>query len=127
VLLSRCQEKLLTVMFPSGRKLFSAYRAAREALEMALAGRKQWKGMPGELSMQFERALVSVVLNIAEGAGRATAADQRRHYAIARGSANEAGAVLGIVEAYRGVDERILCEIRSRLIRVVQMLNRMIG
>jgi|SRR5579871_3277219 len=110
-----------------GFERLDVYCAAKEALEIALGMRKQWKGMPGELSSQFERALVSVVLNIAEGAGRASAADQRRHYAIARGSANEAGAVLSIVAVYRSVDGRAGEAIRSRLVRAVQMLNRMLG
>jgi len=109
-----------------GFEELDVYRAAKEALGIALAARKEWKGMPGELAPQFERALVSVVLNIAEGAGRASAADQRRHYAIARGSANEAGAVLSIVAAYRAVDGGTEEAIRSRLVRVVQMLSRMI-
>src|SRR5579871_6038781 len=109
-----------------GFERLDVYCAAKEALEIALGMRKQWKGMPGELSSQFERALVSAVLNIAEGAGRASAVDQKRHYAIARGSANEAGAVLAIVASYRAVDEQAIRAIRGRLIRVVQMLTRMI-
>jgi four helix bundle protein len=81
-------------------------------------------GGPGELRSQLERALVSTVANIAEGAGRATRADRRRHYAIARGSANEAGAALAIAELY--VMHPHHAEMRSRLVRVVQMLNAML-
>ena len=99
-----------------------AFRVAREALSLALGKRAMWRGRPGEMGSQLERALVSVVANIAEGAGRESPADQRRHYAIARGSANEAGAMLGVIEAYGFSDEAI----RSRIIRVVQMLNRMV-
>ena len=103
-----------------------AYRIAREALDIALAERNAWKRLPGQMASQFERALVSMVLNIAEGAGRESAADQKRHYAIARGSANEAGAVLGIVEAYRAISPDTHRAIRDRIVRVVQTLNRMI-
>jgi four helix bundle protein len=71
------------------------------------------------------RAMISVVHNIAEGSGRESVADQRRHYAIARGSANEAGAALKIVFRCGALDEESHEAIRSRLIRVVQMLNKM--
>jgi len=94
-------------------------------LALSLDERKRWKGLPGELSSQLERALVSCVLNIAEGAGRATRADQKRHYAIARGSAYESAAILSIVSLYR-TEEQAICEtIRARLVRVIQMLNKM--
>jgi four helix bundle protein len=44
------------------------------------------------------------VLNIAEGTGRWTAADQRRHYTIALGSATEVAACLDLARVY-GVGE----------------------
>lgn len=103
-----------------------AFRTAREALAIAFDNRAGWSGLPGNIASQFERAMVSVVLNIAEGAGRESRADQGRHYAIARGSANEAGAVLEIVAAYGALSSETHGAIRSRLIRVVQMLNAMI-
>ena len=98
------------------------YRVACEALAVGIARRDELKGLPGELRSQLERALVSTVANIAEGAGRESRADQERHYAIARGSANEAGAVIAIAELY-GLHH---AEMRAKLLRVVQMLNAMI-
>jgi hypothetical protein len=64
--------------------------AYQVALEFhALAG-----GLPlgrgrGELRDQLDRASTSIVLNIAEGAGRRGGADRARFFAIARGSATE--------------------------------------
>ena len=69
------------------------FQIAREALRIVIEHRERLKGLPGEMRNQLERALVSVVANIAEGAGRDSRADQRRHYAIARGSAQEAAAI----------------------------------
>jgi four helix bundle protein len=50
-----------------------------------------------ELSDQLERVLISVCLNLAEGAGRA-GRDQTRHCAIARGSAFECLAILDLLD-----------------------------
>ena len=62
-------------------------------------------GLPGELASQLDRAVVSTVANITEGAGRESKADKKRHYAIARGSATEAGGLVEIVAKFG--DERI--------------------
>ncbi len=50
-----------------------------------------------ELSDQLDRASISSVLNLAEGAGR-VGRDQARHYAITRGSAFECLAVLDLLD-----------------------------
>jgi four helix bundle protein len=49
-----------------------------------------------ELRTQFERAAMSVPLNIAEGCGKPTQADRARFHAIARGSAMECAALLDV-------------------------------
>ena len=41
--------------------------------------------MKGHCKDQFDRALLSIVLNLAEGSGKLTAKDKRRFYAIAFG------------------------------------------
>jgi four helix bundle protein len=68
---------------------------------------------------QLERAATSIVLNIAEGAGKFSPGDKRRYYLSAAGSATECAAVLDILlrlalassqahEQGKGVLERIV-------------------
>ena len=71
---------------------------------------------------QLERASVSFVLNIAEGAGRYSRGEKRRHYSSAHGSAVESVAVLDLLVA-RGLATADECQpVRGMLGRVVQML-----
>jgi four helix bundle protein len=76
---------------------------------------------------QLDRASVSIVLCIAEGAGRRTAPDKAQFFVIARGSATECAAVLDLLLG-RGLlspaDHR---HGRGLLVRVVQMLTRLIA
>ena len=68
---------------------------------------------------QLDRASVSVVLCIAEGAGRRTLRDKAQLYTIARGSANECGAILGLLEARGALTAAALRHGRGQLIRIV--------
>ncbi len=45
---------------------------------------------------QFERAVLSIVLNLAEGVGKPTSKDRRRFYAISMGSLREVQAILDL-------------------------------
>jgi four helix bundle protein len=60
--------------------------------------------LPASVRDQLERAALSVALNLAEGAGRLTKADQRRFYSIALGSLRECQAVLDL----RDIEGRIM-------------------
>ena len=102
-----------------GFQKLEVFQVAKEALRVAVRNRSCWIGLPGKLGPQLESAMVSVVANIVEGAGRVGPADQRHHYQIARGSANEAAGLLEIAEVYT----RVPGELAGLLSRVVQMLN----
>ncbi len=61
---------------------------------------------------QFDRALLSVVLNIAEGSAKLTSKDRRRFYSIALGSLRETQAILdllGFSKEYRCADTVAAC------------------
>jgi four helix bundle protein len=76
---------------------------------------------------QIFHASDSIVLNIAEGAGRIARADKRRHYSYALGSAMECGAALALLHA-RGALRAEAYELRRQMIiRVIQMLYRLAG
>lgn len=77
------------------------------------------------LREQLQRASLSVVANVAEGAGRVTQPDKRRFYAIARGSATESAALLDILRARGVVSGEVYGQARHQLLRVVQMLSRL--
>ena len=78
-----------------------------------------------DLRNQLDRASSSIVLNIAEGAGRHGGADKAHFYAIARGSAMECAAVLDILHARAAAAPAQCKRGRSLSIRVVQMLTRL--
>jgi four helix bundle protein len=76
---------------------------------------------------QLERAAASIVLNVAEGVGRSSRAEKRHFYSVARGSATECAAILDIVLARRLCSVELAADARAPLIRVVQMLTRLIA
>jgi four helix bundle protein len=73
---------------------------------------------------QLERASLSVVLNVAEAAGRHSRRDKARFYAIARGSATEVAALLDVLQLRRLAPPAAIGTGRKLAIRVVQMLKR---
>ena len=102
-----------------------AYQVAKEAAAICVANQRLFVGLAGEVHSQLHRAMNSVLLNIIEGTGRWSKADQQRFYKIACGSATEVMGCLEIAELH-GVEQRVLDEIGGRIIRVVQMLMALI-
>jgi four helix bundle protein len=98
------------------------YRVALEAQAQAAALVPEDRRV---LRDQLERASLSVILNIAEGAGRRSRKDKARHYAIARGSAMESAAIVDVI-ARRKLGEATACaSTRGLYVRVVQMLTKL--
>lgn len=80
---------------------------------------------------QFTRAALSIVLNIAEGAGLWRPGNKRKHYAYARGSAFEAAAMLDVLKMTGAINqeefderEEQLAEAGARLTRLCQRYDR---
>ena len=78
------------------------------------------------LGDQLRRAALSIPLNIAESAGKPTAADRKRFSGIARGSAMECGAILDACRVLELADEECVEKGKQLLVRIVSMLSKMI-
>src|SRR3954463_12544422 len=74
-------------------KNFRTYQMAKELFQ---AGQKL--KLKGAIKDQFERASLSVVLNLAEGSAK-TGADRKRFFTIALGSLRETQACLDILDS----------------------------
>ncbi len=78
----------------------------------------------GELVDQVRRALTSVVLNTSEGLAR-QAGDRRNLLGVARGSASEAAAGLGLLAALGLLNARPVAELDGKLDQIRAMLFRL--
>jgi four helix bundle protein len=81
----------------------------------------------GTLRDQLDRASVSIVLNLAEGAGRRTPRDKAHFFTIARGSATECAAVLDLLLSRGLLTPASHRHGRGLLVRIVQMLTRLVA
>lgn len=74
-------------------KNFRTYQLAKQ---LVTEGRKTKLALP--YRDQFERAVLSTALNLAEGSGKSSVKDRRRFYEIALGSLRESQAIIEILE-----------------------------
>lgn len=101
------------------------YRLAIEFYGIALEILAQYPRGNASIADQFQRAALSIPLNIAEGVGKTRKADRARFYAIARGSAMESGAILDVSRVRKVVENGQYEEGKVLLERIVAMLSRM--
>ena len=108
-------------------KKLDVYRCAIELLALAATALESFSKTRGNgvLADQLKRAALSVPLNIAEGAGKSTPADQRKHYVIARGSAMEIGAILDASNVLKLVEADTVHRGELLVTRIVEMLTKM--
>ena len=74
---------------------------------------------------QLRRASISIVLNIAEAAGRTSKRDSARHFAIARGSALECAGALDAMRITRLIDTAEVATGKDLLVDIVSMLTKL--
>ena len=75
-----------------------------------------------DLATQLRTAATSVTLNLSEGQ-RSGGGNQRRHYEIAHGSANEVKGVLAVAEAWGWIED--CAQARAILDRLLALLWRL--
>lgn len=95
------------------------------ALEFLVLANGIIEGLPrgrSHLADQFTRASLSIVLNLAEGAGKHSKLDKRRYYVTARGSATESAALLDVCQRLKLLDEAGHRAAKGMLVRIVSML-----
>ena len=75
---------------------------------------------------QFERASLSVILNLAEGCGRVSRRQRRYHFGVARGSATECAALTDVLRLRRLTPASECFRARALAVRCVQMLTKLV-
>ena len=103
------------------------------ALDFVVFANQVIVGLPrgrSHLADQLTRASLSIVLNIAEGAGKHSKGDKRRYYLIARGSATESAALLDVslrlkflAEVEHKAGKEMIVRLVSMLIKLAQSLE----
>ena len=81
----------------------------------------------GFIKDQLLRASSSVVLNIAEGAGKWSKKDKMNFYRISRGSAYESCAAIDLMLRYRLIDKEKASSIKNELFQIYQGLNNLMS
>lgn len=79
----------------------------------------------GYLADQFQRAALSVPLNIAEGAGEYSSSEKGRFYRMAKRSATECAGIFDVCARLRLIEEEHHKKGRELLLRIVAMLTRL--
>ena len=75
-----------------------------------------------DLSSQFRRASLSIILNIAEGSGRSKS-DFSRYLVIAKGSCKECAAIIDLSRDLGLIHENEAVSLRNEIIEIAMMLE----
>jgi four helix bundle protein len=97
----------------------------RLSLEFLVLAERVIQALPkgrSHLADQLTRSSISIVLNVAEGAGKFSKGDKRRYYLAARGSATESAAILDVCFRLELVGEVEHRSGKQMLERIVAML-----
>ena len=92
---------------------------------------RETKAFPPEekfgIVQQIRRAAVSVHLNIAEGCSRKSKTERKRFYEVARGSLIEVDSALDVAVDLNYTAKEKLIELGQLIIRMFQMISKMIS
>ncbi|MBU1132221.1 four helix bundle protein [Patescibacteria group bacterium] len=76
---------------------------------------------------QLKRASLSIVLNIAEGAGKYSKNDKKNFYVVAKGSVNECVAMMRILKLENNISEEDFQKNYADLLEIAKMLSALIN
>ena len=76
---------------------------------------------------QLKRAAMSIILNIAEGAGKYSIADKKNFYIISRGSVNECVAILRILKIEKKISDELFNKGYEFLLEIAKMLTALVN
>ncbi len=108
-----------------GHEKLDVYQCALQFLSLALEVVGKLPSGSKVAIDQLDRASLSIVLNIAEGAGKTTSADKHKFFASARGSAMECGGIFDVLKMQKKLDDGMYIQVKRLLVRIVQMLTKM--
>ncbi|MEJ2153404.1 MAG: four helix bundle protein [Gemmatimonadota bacterium] len=101
------------------------YRVALEFFDLADEVIDSLPRGRGHLANQLSRAALSIVNNIAEGAGKLSAGDKRRYYLTALGSSTECAAMVDICLRRQLIEEAKHRHAKKLLDRTAAMLTKL--
>ena len=108
-----------------GHERLDVYRLSIEYVAMVYSFADRLAGKYRHAKDQWLRACQSIPLNIAEGNGKVNAADRRKYFDIARGSALECAAVQDVLEVGKAIDNEENNNGKQMLDRIVAMLTKL--
>ncbi len=110
---------------PFGHERLDVYQLSLEYVAWAFSLCQRLTGIRPHARDQLLRASQSIPLHIAEGNGKATGADRRRFFEIARSSALECAAIQDVLEVCQAITFQQSLQAKTPLDRIVAMLTKM--
>ena len=99
--------------------VYQKAKAARKATYDLLARKSK---LDRTISDQLNRAIMAIILNVAEGTGKSSKADKRNFFTIARGSVYEVVAIIDILSD----DEIINKDEHNQLYLIYEEISKML-
>jgi len=110
---------------PFDRERLDVYQLALDFLILADDTIEHLPRGRNHLADQLGRAATSIVLNIAEGAGKFSKPDKRRYYLTAVGSTTECAAIYDVLLRLKLTTTERHAECKAMLDRIASMLTKM--
>ena len=110
---------------PFDHERLEVYQVALEFFDLADEVVEHLPRGRGHLSDQLTRASLSIVNNIAEGAGKFSKGDKRRYYLSAMGSSTESAAMLDVCLRRKLISDETHRQGKQLLDRIVAMLTKL--